>query len=123
MLHDNQGFTNYKDLVIQILEEVEDLQDYPYNLSKVISMISGAYGGLGEDFPKGLAYKSSDNLCISWSKSPNTMALVYIDDVPKEGVKLRFLNKGGVLNTVPFYLYDSPDIALFDVLKRVIVDN
>lgn len=118
MRHNHQGFQNYKDLITQILEEVEDIQDYEYNLSTVITMITKVYDNFDEDFPQGLAYKNPENITIQWEKESR---IIYLNDDWKEGIKLIFwdIEKEKTYN-LP--IKGCPSIALRDVIYRFIYD-
>ena len=57
-VHNHDGFWNFKALVEDVLEEVTDIQDYSYDL------LADIYDVLEEDFPKGIAYRDTENIPI-----------------------------------------------------------
>lgn len=86
MRHNHDGFWNYKKLVESILDDVSDIQDYPYNLPTVMVMISDLYRSLGEDFPEGRSYRDAENVTIYWGSDLRRQ--VVLEDRWKGGLKL-----------------------------------
>ena len=115
MQHNNQGFVNYKNLVNSILEDVYEIQDYPYNLSTVIIMISDAYRALGEDFPEGKSYKDTNNVTVCWLF--DSIEKVYLEDRWKGGLHLRKHLFKEEWENVYLYNYHSPSDALIATLR------
>jgi|SRR4028118_994542 hypothetical protein len=120
MRHNHDGFWNYKKLVESILDDVSDIQDYPYNLSTIIIMISDTYRALSKDFPEGKSHRSIQNVDIYWTFSSKDE--VFLEDMCNGGLRLRKLKFDGELEDVLLYNYHSPSDALIDTLRRTMQD-
>jgi hypothetical protein len=121
MRHNHDGFWNYKKLVESILDDVSDIQDYPYNLSTVIVMISDAYRALGRDFPEGKSHISVQNVDIYWTLSSRNE--IFLEDMGRKGgIRLRKLRFDGELEDIPLYSYHNPSDALISTLRQSMQD-
>lgn len=121
MQHNHDGFWNYKRLVESILEDVSEIQDYPYNLSTVITMISDAYRALGEDFPEGKSFKNVHNVEVYWTFFDKDE--IFLEDNCSGGLRLRKLRYNGELEDIPLYSYHNPSDALIAALRYFMQDN
>lgn len=120
-VHNHDGFWNFKALVEDVLEEVTDIQDYSYDLNTTIKLLADIYDVLEEDFPKGIAYRDTENITIEWKKNPisQSMADVFLWCGWDMGVQFAYINEDKILCKVCNTTYKNLLGSLVETLKSL----
>lgn len=116
--HIHQGFWNYKKLVESILDDVSDIQDYPYDLSTVMIMLAEVYDRLGTDFPHGTSFRDTENVSVQWNFGD--LGVVVLEDSWKDGINLTTYTSDWKSKSISLNAYNSFSVALFDTLCRFV---